>query len=34
VNARLTSGADWRRVRLEAGRIVQDHAGTALEQRA
>jgi ATP-binding cassette subfamily B protein len=33
-NARLTSGADWRRVRLEAGRIVQDHAGTALEQRA
>jgi ATP-binding cassette subfamily B protein len=34
VSARLTSGADWRRVRLEAGRVIQDHAGTALEQRA
>jgi ATP-binding cassette subfamily B protein len=33
VSARLTSGGDWRRIRLEAGRIVQEH-GTAFEQRA
>jgi ATP-binding cassette subfamily B protein len=31
---RLTSGTEWRRIRLEAGRIVQDHAASAFEQRA
>jgi hypothetical protein len=31
---RLTSGTEWRRIRLEAGRIVQEHAGPAFEQRA
>lgn len=33
VHARLTTGAEWRRIRLESGRIVHDH-GNSLEQRA
>lgn len=33
VHARLTSGLEWRRIRLEGGRIVE-HAGTSYEQLA
>jgi len=33
VLARLTTGAEWRRIRLDSGRIVHDH-GNSLEQRA
>jgi ATP-binding cassette subfamily B protein len=33
VHARLTTGADWRRIRLESGRIVHEH-GNSFEQRA
>lgn len=31
---RLTSGVEWRRLRLDGGRIVQDHGVSSLEQRA
>jgi ATP-binding cassette subfamily B protein len=35
VNARLMTGAEWRRVRLESGRLVHEHAaGSQIEQRA
>jgi ABC-type bacteriocin/lantibiotic exporter with double-glycine peptidase domain len=34
VHARLTTGAEWKRVRLEAGEIAQEHAGSTIEQRA
>jgi ABC-type bacteriocin/lantibiotic exporter with double-glycine peptidase domain len=33
VLARLTTGSEWRRIRLESGRIVHEH-GNSLEQRA
>jgi ATP-binding cassette subfamily B protein len=33
VHGRLTSGAEWRRIRLEGGRIVE-HSGTSYEQLA
>jgi ATP-binding cassette subfamily B protein len=34
VNARLTTGAEWRHLRLESGRLVQEHGTTSIEQRA
>ena len=34
VHARLTTGAEWRRIRLEAGRISHEVGNGSLEQRA
>jgi ATP-binding cassette subfamily B protein len=34
VHARLTTGSEWRRIRLEEGRILQEPVGATLEQRA
>jgi ATP-binding cassette subfamily B protein len=34
VNARLTTGAEWRRLRMESGRLVQEHGTASIEQRA
>lgn len=34
VLARLTTGAEWRRIRLESGRLTQEHGSSSIEQRA
>ena len=34
VHARLTTGTEWRRVRVEAGRVVSEHGTAAFEQLA
>jgi len=34
VHSRLTTGAEWRRIRLESGRLIHEHASSPIEQRA
>jgi ATP-binding cassette subfamily B protein len=34
VHARLTTGAEWKRIRLESGHITQEHGSSTIEQRA